>query len=732
MKRLPILLSLLASVAVLSAQTGAVLSPESRLLLHRAQQAADVAKTTAAADTQVAAYLTIDASRFDRQQVERLGGRVGVVAGQTATVRLPLHALQSLSQVEGVRHVQVASRVTPQLDVARAEAHADLMTTDPQLSLPYTGKGVIVGIVDAGFDYAHRAFYDAQGKTRIRRVWEQKTEATGSYHAPAAFGYGVELEGQDILETAAADIVNNSHGTHVAAIAAGSSWLTDGLYAGIAPDADIVLVSVDGNSPDNVSVSDAVAYIFNYADSLGMPCVVNLSLGMNLGPHDGTSPFDRLADAMQDKGKLIVGASGNYRGGSFHFNRTFASEAEEPLRTFVNFRYGLTKDNAGGEIDIWASPGFVFDLRLVAFNTFNHSEKTAVLIEPFLQPTDGSESGSATATFSSYISGEMLAAWEKDPVNGKFHLRLESALTSVRTNYALALEIIPRSEGTIDLWADNTYLDFTDLDIEGYSKPSPLMSSVCEVGGTAKRILSVGAYTTRNEYQLYRETVVNKLEQETVGAISTFSGMGPTADLRMKPEVAAPGCIIISAVSNYDSSSNRLVAKSYGGGSRYHLYGYMQGTSMAAPFVTGMVAAWLQAYPELSPEDLREVVAATARLDDFTGDATQAESQGFGYGKIDAMAGLQDCLRRSATGIRGVVDASAAASLSAEGVLLSHPAAYVTIERYAPDGRLLASHRCRNVAAGAVLPLPAASAAASFSLIRVKTPEGSSVWKVKD
>ena len=153
---------------------------------------------------------------------------------------------------------------------------------------------------------------------------------------------------------------------------------------------------------------------------------------------------------------------------------------------------------------------------------------------------------------------------------------------------------------------------------------------------------------------------------------------------------------------------------------------------MAAPFVTGTVAAWLQAYPELSPEDLREVVAATARLDDFTGDATQAESQGFGYGKIDAMAGLQDCLRRSATGIRGVVDASAAASLSAEGVLVSRPAAYVTIERYAPDGRLLASHRCRNVAAGAVLPLPAASAPASFSLIRVKTPEGSSVWKVKD
>ena len=102
MKRLPILLSLLASAAVLSAQTGAVLSPESRLLLHRAQQAADVAKTTAAADTQVAAYLTIDASRFDRQQVERLGAKVGVVAGNTATVRLPLQALQSLSQVEGV------------------------------------------------------------------------------------------------------------------------------------------------------------------------------------------------------------------------------------------------------------------------------------------------------------------------------------------------------------------------------------------------------------------------------------------------------------------------------------------------------------------------------------------------------------------------------------------------------------------------------------------------------
>ena len=60
-------------------------------------------------------------------------------------------------------------------------------------------------------------------------------------------------------------------------------------------------------------ISNAIAYIYDYAEMMGMPCVVNLSLGAHAGPHDGTSPFDLMADAMQKEGRLIVGSAGNHR-----------------------------------------------------------------------------------------------------------------------------------------------------------------------------------------------------------------------------------------------------------------------------------------------------------------------------------------------------------------------------------------------------------------------------------
>ncbi len=716
--------SLLFAAAPLMAQNSARLAPDTRLLLQRQQTSAGILHAPAQQEQQVAAFLTIEQGVFNPADIEVLGGRVGVLTATTATVRLPLSAVEALLGLPGVTYVQVASKVQTQLDKARTEAAADRMAADPSLSAAFTGKGVVIGVVDAGFDYTHQAFYNEAGEMRIRKVWEQKAEATGKYHAPARYGYGVELDSQELIEEAAGDIVNNSHGTHVAAIAAGSANLANGNYRGVAPDADIILVSVDGNSADNVAVADAVDYIFHYADSLGKPCVVNLSLGMNLGPHDGTSPFDRLADELQGNGKLLVGASGNYRGNAFHFNRYFQATPDNPkgLKTFVNFRYGLSQDTSGGDIDIWADVDAIPSIRLSAYNTFSKTEKEAVLIEPLLQHTNGdaSSDGALSATFGSYLSGSVEVAWGIDPFNGKLHIRLQSALTGARANYTLAMEVVSVGEGEVDIWADNTYLDFTDNDIAGFEKPQG-GSSMCEVGGTGKRILSVGSYTTRREFQIYRETVVNTLEAETVGDISTFSGCGPTADGRMKPEVAAPGCIIISAVSNNDGSSNRLVAGSYTypGSSRYYLYGYMQGTSMAAPFVTGTVAAWLQAYPQLSPEQLRQVVQQTARLDEWTGDEATASDKGFGYGKIDAFEGLKSCLQLAETGISdATVSHSSLLSFSAQGgLLLAAPAARLQLSLYTADGRLVASQTFSHVAAGTALSLSSLLPAAASSSI---------------
>ncbi len=53
------------------------------------------------------------------------------------------------------------------------------------------------------------------------------------------------------------------------------------------------------------SITDGIKYIYDYAESVGKPCVINMSLGYHIGPHDGTSTFDRICDELQGEGRLF-------------------------------------------------------------------------------------------------------------------------------------------------------------------------------------------------------------------------------------------------------------------------------------------------------------------------------------------------------------------------------------------------------------------------------------------
>jgi len=622
-------LMLAAGTVSSPAQNTKALSPRSKSVIS--VRKAEPEKT-------VSAYLTINWQTVDRQALENLGVKVCVVSDNIATVRIPQSKLEDVAEVEGVEYVQVSSPVSQMLDKARAEAGADKAAAGEGLSNPYTGKGVVIGIVDAGFDYTHAAFYDKDGNLRIKRVWEQAGTPSGSYVSPEAFGYGIELKTREEIETAGGDIMNNSHGTHVAGIAAGSDGYMDGVLKGVAPDADIVLVSMGETSRDNVNLTNALAYIFSYAEAEGKPCVVNLSLGSHAGPHDGTSTFDVMAGQLQGAGKLIVGSAGNHRSDKFHVTGTFSGSGDAPLNTFVQFKKAPSTTNKGGDIEIWGSKGSDFEVWLSAVNTATGDEK----VRQQVYPSDGQ---GQSVTFGSYITGDFFVSSETSPLNGKPHVMLTSGVTNVRYNYAVAISVVPKGSGVVDIWADNTSLGLTDNGLKGFTGQTT-ESTIAEIGGTAKRIMTAGAYTTRNEYTLFGATTSSTLD-ETVGDIGSFSSCGPTADGRMKPDVTAPGCFIISSVSSNDKSGTQMVAYRYSGAQRDNIYGYMQGTSMASPFVAGAAALWLQAYPEMTPEDLAEIVRSTSRHDSFTG--TDAGND-WGWGKIDVYGGLRKCIEKVASG----------------------------------------------------------------------------------
>ena len=673
MNRLLLLLAL--ACAASSAQADGKLSPEARHLL--AGRGAVAARTAPAGV--VSAYIHL-APGADASALAGLGVEVNLRCGDILTARVPVASLAAVASLPGVEYVQAATPVAPMMDVARPAARVDLVQQGAGLPRAYDGTGVVVGIIDSGFDYTHPAFYSAdRSELRIKRVWEQGYDGGTP---PEGFTYGGEFDSPEEILAAAGDITTNTHGTHVAGIAAGADT-TLGSYQGVATGADIVLVSISGvDTETNVNISDAISYIYRYAESVGKPCVVNMSLGAQVGPHDGTSTFDVLSDAMQGPGRLLVGSIGNFGATKLHASMVSEGEAPDTLRTFVDYLRTLTASDNGGTIDIWGDPGM--DLKV---NVFTYNTRTSELADSFsLSLPAGGVDGSPEASGELRGSiGEIEAYGEVSPLNGKAHVQLYSHVSGLRAGYEVGIEVITSSAGTVNVWGDGNYIAFTSCGIEGYSD-GDTSASPAEIGGTGSSIVTVGAYVTRSTFDTENSGTMTL--EETVGDIASFSCCGPTADGRMKPDVAAPGCAIVSsASSNYSSISSLPVAGYFEWNDKNYYYAYMQGTSMSSPFVAGVLATWLEANPQLAPADVRGILSSTASADEFTG---AAPGNTWGYGKIDAWAGILEAI--DLTGISAAA-APAAASLAVVpvgggSVRVSSPeAAAVAVSVYTADGR---------------------------------------------
>ena len=173
------------------------------------------------------------------------------------------------------------------------------------------GKNVVVGIIDAGFDFTHPTMFDTTNSLyRIKRVWAQKKYGT----PPSGFAYGNEMVDSASIVATGFDTGIASHGTHVTGIAAGSGYgsnTTNNKYRGFSYQSDIALVcimpaesewAVAGES----DILDGMSYIYNYAASVSKPAVVNLSWGANIGSHNGNSLFSQACDALTEQVKYLL------------------------------------------------------------------------------------------------------------------------------------------------------------------------------------------------------------------------------------------------------------------------------------------------------------------------------------------------------------------------------------------------------------------------------------------
>lgn len=659
--------------------------------------------------------------------LEELGVKVNLNIKDILSVQLPAGHIEDVAALKEVKYIQVGTPVHPMMDKARPSAGVDKVQNGVDLPTLFCGKDVVIGVVDAGFQYSHLNFYDRnREKLRIKRVWEQNyTKGT----PPEGFTYGGEFKSTEEILKVAGDVTSNSHGTHVAGIAAGADSLDGNAYYGVAGDADIVLVSMGETTPNNVNLSDAIAYIYKYAESVNKPCVINLSLGTQAGPHDGTSTFDLVTDELQGKGRLLVGSVGNFGNDKFHAAKTFISSSDEPMKTLIKYKKSPSTSNIGGDFEVWGEPGMKFALEIFVYNTFSDTQ-----VDSTERIELGVEEGSTYEyEFKKNATGSVLITTEISPLNNKPHALVSLKLTGIKLNNKIGFNIIPKSTGTVHTWADDTYIELTSDDMEGWTDGDNNYS-LAEIGGTGKNIISVGAYVTRNTYKkegLDTEYTLN----ETMNDIATFSSRGPAIDGRTKPEITAPGTYIASSISSYDVTIlSQNIAKSETWNGNTYYYAFMQGTSMAAPFVTGVLATWLQANPNLSPSDVREILKKTALTDEYTNILPTEGNGTWGYGKIDAWKGIKESLVWSSAvdAIPESLPEMVLLGKSADDyrILFVKANANVVISAYSMDGYQISRQKVGNVNVSEEIPVDLNNVPTGLYIVKVKGDRVNKSFKV--
>ncbi len=519
----------------------------------------------------------------DLDQLQQYGIQVNQSTGRVRTAFLPLDSLDPLSEEPAVQRIKPSRYLRPLMDVAPGKVNLPQFKNTSQL----TGKGVIIGIVDTGIDPKHPAF---QG--RILRIWDQVLPGSGVSEG----GYGIELTAEQL--TTSRDEIG--HGTHVAGIAGG----VDSTYGGVAPEADFIIVKSDFQ---DAHIADGIRYIFRVANELGRPAVVNLSLGGHADAHDGTDSLSLIIDAESGPGRIVCCAAGNEGNDNIHGQTTVLKGQTSTMR------FRIPTSGVGiAVLNGWYPGNSTFEVSV---------RSPSGLVTPFQKIIS---SGNSAQEYTLSDNTVLVATPGPDPINGDHNffvqIRNKNPNLSIKGGvWQLRVRNTSTNDGRLDVWT---------LDDQGgtevvFSGSSAQDSMKVGSPGASKSSITVASYTTKVQWKDIdgaQQAVGLKLDD-----ISDFSSEGPLRDGTQKPELAAPGAMIVSALSA-DSSPSRgeMVNANYLANA---------GTSMATPFVAGLVALLLQRDSSLEPKVLKELLQENSRI---PGKAAGSFDPKWGFGLINA------------------------------------------------------------------------------------------------
>jgi subtilisin family serine protease len=585
---------------------------------------------TAPGDVQASVFVEMS----DESALENIPG-CHARSSNLVTARMSLAEVNELAKDSRVARIDMGDPLTlpDPAEGGESEAPPDDLRNIPYEELHRYGDDVLIGVVDVGgFDFAHPDFL-VRGRTRFQRIWDQ-----GGNARPSPFGgklpqfaYGAEFHKRHLDAAIKASrgegllpweierqsrVAFSSHGTHVASIAAGNSGICrKAKIAGVLisiPDSDLERRK---SFYDSTCVLDAVAYLFRVADDLGCKAVsINISLGTNGHAHDASSAVSRWIDhTLSTPGRCISVAAGN------------AGQEDPTQAGDVGFIMGRIHTSgrlaqAGLNDDIgWVVVGNqIADLSENELEIWYSSQDRLAV---FVRPPGGSWLGPVEA--GDFIENQQLddgtfvSIYNElyHPANGSNHIGIflspflsPAGVVGVKAGtWTVRLHGSDVRDGHYHGWIerDDPRPIGPDGDVELWRFPS-FFTRQSNVDRSSVSSLACG----------HRVISVANLDSEAE-RINPSSSQGPSRDGRAKPEVCAPGTDVVAA-KGFAVGGAQWVEKT--------------GTSMASPYVAGVIGLMLRANPSLTAAQIGGIIKRTAHP--LPGNDYEWRDDA-GYGRID-------------------------------------------------------------------------------------------------
>lgn len=578
-----------------------------------------------------------------RQYVKKHGGIFKRETNGFGAIMLPAGKVSAFSKQPFVEYIEFSlEKGRTMNDAMRVNNNVDSVHQGlGVLNMSYTGKDVVLGFIDTGIEILHPDFLmdTVNNNTRVIAIWDQNLTTPGQI--PAEYGYGTLWDSTHINAGACTHTDSSGHGTTVAGSGC-ANGLAGGNNAGVAPEADIVIVDSDFENPNwKATVADAVDYIYDVADSLGKPCVINASLGSYLGPHDGKDAAAQFIDSMilAKRGRSLVCAAGNSgtipyhlgydvttdtswtwfqvrnagSGSQFQTDAVFF-EVWSDTADFNNVEYAVGADQVTGGYSKRGSTSF-----------YNVSDHLFTTVSDTIT-NNGNVLG--VVQYWAELQGDryLLQVYLEQPDSSQYNFRFMTT-----------------GAGHLDVWADD-WLGISKMvssglptvaqfpDVVNYQLPDA-HSTIVDSWNCSPHTISVGQYINRTSYVDYNMNTQNG--PGTVGELHFSSSSGPARTGLVKPDITASGNVAMSSAP-FDllawSIVNQPFKVSYTG-----MHMRNGGTSMASPVVAGVAALYLEKCPTASAAEIKDALLNTTKIDSFTGGTP---NMSYGYGKVDAYRAL--------------------------------------------------------------------------------------------